>query len=52
MTDLIFVALVGFAIGVMVQEFHFRRLTRQLEEMSTRIDEELDMGGGDDERPL
>ncbi|HJQ59442.1 MAG TPA: hypothetical protein VJ890_21220 [Vineibacter sp.] len=45
MIDLIAAAFLGFALGVIWQEIHFRKLTAQLDEAVRRMDR-LDGGCG------
>ena len=36
MVDVILAAFLGFALGMLVQEIHFRRITRELDEIVER----------------
>ncbi len=38
MVDLILAALLGFALGLLVQEIHFRHISRALDDAHERLD--------------
>ena len=39
MTDLMLAALLGFVVGVLWQEIHFRKVTAQIDDLAKRMED-------------